>query len=149
MMKITTRSEEETFKLGNLIGRVLEAGDIIALDGDLGAGKTHFTKGVAKGLEVSDYITSPTFTIVNQYEGRLPLYHFDVYRIDDINEMYEIGFDEYLFGNGVCVIEWADIVKELLPEKKIEIYINKVDDLNREINIDPDERFAYLKGVRL
>jgi tRNA threonylcarbamoyladenosine biosynthesis protein TsaE len=144
-MKIITRSEKETFRLGNLIGKSLVAGDIIALDGDLGAGKTHFTKGIAKGLEVSDYITSPTFTIVNQYEGRLPLYHFDVYRIDDINEMYEIGFDEYLFGDGVCVIEWADIVKDLLPEKRIKIYINKVDDDSREVNIEPDERFAYLK----
>lgn len=148
-MKIITRNEGETFKLGSLIGKDLKPGDIIALDGDLGAGKTQFSKGIAEGLEVQDYITSPTFTIVNQYDGRLPLYHFDVYRIDDINEMYEIGFDEYLFGEGVCVIEWAQMVRDLLPDKIIKIFIKKIDDETREFDIEPDSRFLNLKEASL
>jgi tRNA threonylcarbamoyladenosine biosynthesis protein TsaE len=146
-MKFITKSEQETYKIGRLIGERLKEGDIIALNGDLGAGKTHFTKGVAEGLGVEDYITSPTFTIVNEYEGRLPLYHFDVYRIEDINEMYEIGFDEYLFGRGVCVIEWANIVKELLPKNTISIYIRKIDDNSREIEINHDDRFEFLREM--
>jgi tRNA threonylcarbamoyladenosine biosynthesis protein TsaE len=142
MMNIITRSEEETSKVGKFIGEKLVLGDIIALNGDLGAGKTHFTKGIAEGLGILDYITSPTFTIVNEYEGKIPLYHFDVYRIEDIEEMYEIGFEEYLYGNGVCVIEWSDIVRDLLPKNIINIYIKKIDATTREIEINPGTRFA-------
>lgn len=135
-MIIKTTSIEETYELGIKIGRVLNSGDIISLNGDLGAGKTQLTKGIAKGLEVEDYITSPTFTIVNEYRGRLPLYHFDVYRINDIDELYEIGFDEYIFGNGVSVIEWGDMISEILPKDIIKINIKKVDENIREIHID-------------
>nr|WP_143290239.1 tRNA (adenosine(37)-N6)-threonylcarbamoyltransferase complex ATPase subunit type 1 TsaE [Caloramator proteoclasticus] len=134
-MTFVTNNERETFELGYKIGAKLKKGDVISLNGDLGAGKTHLTKGIAAGLGVDDYITSPTFTIVNEYMGRLPFYHFDVYRIDDIYEMYEIGFDEYLYGDGVCVVEWGDMVEELLPKDKIYIYIKKLDDSIREVQI--------------
>nr|WP_027308175.1 tRNA (adenosine(37)-N6)-threonylcarbamoyltransferase complex ATPase subunit type 1 TsaE [Caloramator sp. ALD01] len=134
-MTFVTNNERETFELGYKIGTKLKKGDVISLNGDLGAGKTHLTKGIAAGLGVDDYITSPTFTIVNEYMGRLPFYHFDVYRIDDIYEMYEIGFDEYLYGDGVCVVEWGDMVEELLPKDKIYIYIKKLDDSIREVQI--------------
>ncbi|MCX7883459.1 MAG: tRNA (adenosine(37)-N6)-threonylcarbamoyltransferase complex ATPase subunit type 1 TsaE [Caloramator sp.] len=135
-MIIKTRSAEETFELGIKIGRVLNRGDIISLNGDLGAGKTQLTKGIAKGLEVDEHITSPTFTIVNEYSGKLPLYHFDVYRINDVDELYEIGFDEYIFGNGVSIIEWGDMICEILPKDIIKINIKKVDEDIREIHID-------------
>lgn len=135
MITFVTNNERETFQLGYKIGTMLKKGDVISLNGDLGAGKTHLTKGIAAGLGVDDYITSPTFTIVNEYKGRLPFYHFDVYRIDDIYEMYEIGFDEYLYGDGVCVVEWGDMVEELLPKDKIYIYIKKLDDSIREVQI--------------
>lgn len=134
-MNIITNSEKETYDVGYKIGKLLKKGDVISLNGDLGAGKTHLTKGIAAGLDVDDYITSPTFNIVNEYQGRLPFYHFDVYRIDDIYEMYEIGFEEYLYGEGVCVVEWGDIVEELLPKDKIYIYIKKLEDNVREIQI--------------
>lgn len=146
-MRIVTRSEEETFIVGTRIGEKLKPGDVISLNGDLGAGKTHITKGIAKGLEVYDYITSPTFIIVNQYEGRIPLYHFDVYRINDIDEMYDIGFEEYLYGEGACIIEWGKIVEELLPEYAIKIDINKIDDNTREIVIDDKNTFGLSEGV--
>lgn len=134
-MIIKTYSTEETIALGERLGKCLEKGDVVTLNGDLGAGKTHFTKGIAKGLNVDDYITSPTFTIVNEHEGRVPLYHFDVYRIDDIYEMYEIGFEEYLYGEGVCIVEWSDKVKDMLPKDTIDIIISVIDDNTREFKI--------------
>lgn len=134
-MKIKTYSEAETIEIGERLGRILEKGDIVTLNGDLGAGKTHFTKGIARGLGVEDYVTSPTFTIVNEYSGRIPLYHFDVYRIDDIYEMYEIGFEEYLYGEGICIIEWSNIIKDLLPKNTIDITINRLEENIREIEI--------------
>lgn len=145
-MRIITNSAEETMNIGKKIGEKLMPGDILSLNGDLGAGKTHITKGIARGLNVEDYITSPTFIIVNEYEGRIPLYHFDVYRIEDIDEMYEIGFDEYLYGKGACIIEWGKIVKELLPSNTINIEINKLEDDQREIIIDEETRFKFLIG---
>lgn len=135
-MEIKTYTPEETYNLGVRIGTQLKPGDIVVMNGDLGAGKTHLTKGIAEGLEVSDYITSPTFTIVNEYSGRLPLYHFDVYRIEDIHEMYEIGFEEYIYGRGVSIIEWGDMIRELLPEEVIDIRISKLKDDERKIIID-------------
>lgn len=138
-MIIRTKSPEETFDVGFKIGKLLKKGDIVSLNGDLGAGKTHLTKGIAKGIEVDEYITSPTFTLVNEYRGRIPLYHFDVYRINDIGELYEIGFDEYIYGDGVSVIEWGDIIKEILPDDVININIKKIDDNTREIHIDAKE----------
>lgn len=101
-------SYEETHKIATEIADTLNGGEFIAMYGDLGAGKTAFVQGLAKALGINSHITSPTFTIVNEYEGRLPLYHFDVYRIADPDEMYEIGYDEYIYSDGVCVVEWAD-----------------------------------------
>lgn len=111
------KNEEDTRDFGLDLGRSLQKGDVVALIGDLGTGKTALTKYIAQGLGIRDIITSPTFTIVQEYrEGRLPLYHFDVYRIGEPEEMYELGYEEYFYGDGVCVIEWADRIEELLPE---------------------------------
>lgn len=118
------KSEKETREFGSQLGKKAQPGDIIALIGDLGTGKTTLTKAVAEGLGVKETITSPTFNIVKQYDsGRLPLYHFDVYRIGDTDEMYELGYEEYFFGDGVCIIEWADIIEEIIPEDAMFIRI--------------------------
>lgn len=134
-MKLIVNNEGETYRLGKYIGERLSRGAVLSLNGDLGAGKTHMTKGIAEGMNIKDYITSPSFTILNTYEGEIPLYHFDVYRIDDIREMFEIGFDEYLYGDGVCVIEWGNMVSELLPDNYINVSIVKLEDDVREIEI--------------
>ncbi len=119
-------NEQDTLELGRKLALSAGPGDVYALDGDLGTGKTVFTKGFAQGIGIVRPVSSPTFTILQVYEeGRLPLYHFDVYRIGDPEEMEEIGFDEYLFGQGVCLIEWAEIVRELLPENTVKIVIEK------------------------
>ena len=119
-------SEEMTFEIGKKLGEKVDKGEIICLEGDLGVGKTVFTKGFAEGLNIEENIDSPTFTIVQEYkEGRIPLYHFDVYRIGDISEMDEIGYEDYFFGEGVCLIEWASRIKELIPESAIRIIIEK------------------------
>lgn len=121
-----TYSEKETFELGYALGKAAKAGEIYALLGDLGVGKTIFTKGVAAGLSIKEQVNSPTFTIVQVYEsGRLPFYHFDVYRIGDLEEMDEIGYEDYFFGEGVCFVEWADLIEELLPENAGRITIEK------------------------
>lgn len=109
--------------LGLKLGSLLEKGDVICLNGNLGAGKTTLTKSIAKGMGIYDYITSPTFTIINEYYGNLNLYHFDTYRLDNLDEASYLYFDEYFYGNGVCVIEWADKIKELLPEDYLELNI--------------------------
>lgn len=125
-MVIETRSPEETFRTGEELGRNASAGQVFALIGDLGVGKTVFTQGLAKGLGIEESVSSPTFTIVQVYEGgRLPFYHFDVYRIGDVEEMDEVGFDDYVMGDGVSLIEWADLIREILPEKRTEIRIEK------------------------
>ena len=125
-MVVETRSPEETFALGEKIGRTALPGQIYTLTGDLGVGKTVLTQGVAAGLGIREAVSSPTFTIVQVYEeGRLPFYHFDVYRIGDIEEMEEIGYDDYFFGNGVCLIEWAELIADILPEEHISIKIEK------------------------
>lgn len=122
---VETYSEKDTFELGKKLGESAKSGDIYLLDGDLGVGKTVLAKGVAAGLGITEPVVSPTFTIVHEYEGRLPFYHFDVYRIADPDEMYEIGFDEYLYGEGVCMIEWPSQVEELIPENATRITIEK------------------------
>lgn len=146
-MKFITNNENETYELGVRIGTILDQGMVLSLNGDLGAGKTHFTKGIAFGLGVEDYITSPSFTILNEYEGRLPLHHFDVYRIEEIEEMYEIGFDEYLYGDGVCVVEWGEMVKELLPRNTVNIKIIRLDDNIREIFIEDNETLEKFREL--
>ena len=125
-MVIETRAAEETFALGEKIGRAAIPGQIYTLTGDLGVGKTVFTQGVAVGLDITEPVSSPTFTIIQVYEeGRLPFYHFDVYRIGDIEEMEEIGYDDYFFGEGICLIEWADLIEEILPDHLIRVTIEK------------------------
>lgn len=121
-----TYTSEETWALGEKLGRLAKAGDICSLIGDLGVGKTVFTQGFARGLGVKEPVFSPTFTIVQIYEdGRVPFYHFDVYRIGDPEEMEEIGCEEYFYGNGVCLIEWADLIEEFLPSDRLSITIEK------------------------
>ena len=121
-----TNSEKETFELGKNLGEQAKAGQIFCLNGDLGVGKTVFTQGFAKWLGIEENVNSPTFTIIQVYEeGRIPLYHFDVYRIGDPEEMYEIGYEEYFFGEGVCLIEWSKLIDELIPEEAINIEIDK------------------------
>ncbi|MCM1263393.1 MAG: tRNA (adenosine(37)-N6)-threonylcarbamoyltransferase complex ATPase subunit type 1 TsaE [Butyrivibrio sp.] len=123
---IETYGTQETYELGKKLGARAKAGDVYALLGDLGVGKTVFTQGVAEGLGIAESVNSPTFTIIQVYDdGRLPLYHFDVYRIGDVEEMDEIGYDEYFYGDGVCLIEWADLIEEIMPEKYTKITIEK------------------------
>ena len=138
-MIIETNSASETLALGEKLGKAAKPGQIYTLNGDLGVGKTVLTQGFAKGLGITEAVNSPTFTIVQVYdsgrmplyhfdaytEGRLPFYHFDVYRIGDIEEMEEIGYDDYFFGEGVCLIEWAELIEELIPEGAISITIEK------------------------
>ena len=121
-----TFSAEETFALGKELGQSAKPGSVYALIGDLGVGKTVFTQGIAEGLEIDEAICSPTFTIVQVYEeGRMPFYHFDVYRIGDIEEMDEIGYEDYFYGEGLCMIEWANLIEEILPPTYKEITIEK------------------------
>lgn len=118
--------EKDTFRLGLKIGEEAKPGQIYTLTGDLGTGKTVFTQGVAQGLGIQEPVSSPTFTIVSVYEeGRIPLYHFDVYRIGDAEEMEEIGYEDFFYGQGVCLIEWAELIRELLPQRYTEIKIEK------------------------
>ena len=125
-MIIETRSAKETYELGLEIGRKASKGQVYTMIGDLGVGKTVFTQGMADGLGIAEPINSPTFTIVQVYdEGCLPFYHFDVYRIGDISEMEEIGFDDYVYGEGVSLIEWANLIEEILPAKRTQITIEK------------------------
>ena len=125
-MIIETHDPEETFEVGRTIGMNAKPGQIYTLTGDLGVGKTVFTQGVAAGLGITEPVNSPTFTIIQEYEdGRLPFYHFDVYRIGDLEEMEEIGYDDYFFGQGICLIEWADLIEEILPENLIKVTIEK------------------------
>lgn len=133
-MVLETRSPEQTFQVGVKLGQKAKPGQVYTLTGDLGVGKTVFTQGFARGLEIEEPVCSPTFTIVQVYEeGRLPFYHFDVYRIGDVEEMDEIGYEDYVMGEGVALIEWANLIEEILPEKRTEIIIEK----------DLDEGFEF------
>lgn len=135
-MVVETFSSEETYELGRKIGRSAKPGEIYTLTGDLGVGKTVFTQGVAAGLDIREPVNSPTFTILQIYEeGRLPFYHFDVYRIADVEEMEEIGYEDYFYGQGVCLIEWARLIEDILPSQVIPVTIEK----------DLDQGFDYRK----
>ena len=126
MLEIESFCANDTFALGEKIGKNAKPGQVYTLIGDLGVGKTVFTQGVAKGLGIEEAVSSPTFTILHSYEeGRLPFYHFDVYRIGDVEEMEEIGYEDCFYGEGVCLIEWASLVEEIIPETAIEIRIEK------------------------
>jgi tRNA threonylcarbamoyladenosine biosynthesis protein TsaE len=153
-MEFIVSSVENTMRLGYEIGKRVKSGDILCLTGDLGAGKTHFTKGVAKGLSIEEDITSPTFTIVNEYDtGRLKLYHFDVYRVNDPYEIEAIGFDEYIFGDGVSIIEWSNYIQDLIPNEALNIDIKKLNEFGenyRKVLINYNcERYNYMEEISL
>ena len=124
-MKFESFSAEETYALGRKLGEEAKPGAVYCLSGDLGVGKTVFTKGFAVGLGVTDTVNSPTFTIVQEYKGRLPFYHFDVYRIEEPEEMEEIGYEDYFYGDGACMIEWAELIEELIPADAVKVRIRK------------------------
>ena len=124
-MKFESFSAEETYALGKKLGEEANPGAVYCLSGDLGVGKTVFTKGFAVGLGVTDTVNSPTFTIVQEYKGRLPFYHFDVYRIEEPEEMEEIGYEDYFYGDGACMIEWAELIEELIPADAVKVCICK------------------------
>ncbi len=125
-MVFESTSSQMTFEFAKKIGQNLKSGDVLCLDGDLGVGKTVFTKGVAAGLGIKDDVSSPTFTLIQEYYGgRLPLYHFDVYRIDGLWDMDDLGYEEYFYGEGVCLVEWGSMIKELFPENTIYVRIEK------------------------
>ena len=133
--KIIVKSLDQTLALAKYLGQQLKAGMILTLEGDLGAGKTTFTKGLAKGLEIKRNVNSPTFTIIKEYEGRLPLYHMDVYRLE--NGAEEMGLEEYFYGEGVCVIEWASMIADELPKERLDIKIYRTSDTERTIEFLP------------
>jgi len=133
-----SKSYEETQNIAESFAKTLKPNDLVTLDGDLGAGKTAFTGGLAKGLGINSYVTSPTFTIVNEYHGgKMPLYHFDVYRLGSIDDLYDIGWEDYINSGAVCVVEWADIIRDGLDMPYYEVRINKTPqgDDTREISI--------------
>lgn len=130
-MKIELNSLDATKEFGEKLGKLLKKGDIVCLNGDLGAGKTTLTKSIGLGLGVEEYITSPTFSLINEYRGRLPVYHFDVYRLENVDELDDLGFDEYFFGGGVCIIEWAEKIEKMLPRETIVVDIESGEDLDK------------------
>ena len=142
MFVIETTDQKETLTVGEQLGKKAERGTVICVDGDLGVGKTVLAQGIAKGLGVNEPVVSPTFTIVQEYhDGRIPFYHFDVYRIEDPDEMYEIGFEEYFYGDGVCMVEWSELIAELLPPESIHITIRK------DLKQGPDHRMITIEGI--
>ena len=138
MVRIVLKGLKEMEEFGEKLGSILKPGDIISLTGDLGAGKTTLTKSIGKGLGVEDYITSPTFTLINEYKGRINLYHFDVYRLEGSMDLYDLGFEEYIYSDGISIIEWGDKIEEALPKERINIRIEKDTEL--------DERIIYIYG---
>lgn len=139
MLRIFSKNAEDTYRIGESLGKLLFPGSIICLTGDLGAGKTAFTQGIGKGLGVKEHVISPTYTIINEYTtGRIPLYHFDVYRLGSSDEMYELGCDEYLYGDGATVLEWADSVDDVIPSERLWITIRKLE--------SPDEREIIMEA---
>lgn len=142
MFVIETTDQKETLTVGEQLGKKAESGTVICVDGDLGVGKTVLAQGIAKGLGVNEPVVSPTFTIVQEYhDGRIPFYHFDVYRIEDPDEMYEIGFEEYFYGDGVCMVEWSELIAELLPPESIHVTIRK------DLKQGPDHRMITIEGI--
>ncbi|WP_113927131.1 tRNA (adenosine(37)-N6)-threonylcarbamoyltransferase complex ATPase subunit type 1 TsaE [Bacillus sp. P14.5] len=141
--EILSVSPEQTGEFAGRLGGMLKENDVLTLEGDLGAGKTTFTKGLAKGLGVKRNVNSPTFTIIKEYQGRLPLYHMDVYRLDDSFE--DLGFDEYFNGGGVTVVEWARLIKDQLPEDRLAVTIMRISDEERKIILEPSgDRYEKL-----
>lgn len=140
---LKTASPEETEQLGEKVAGYLNPGDVLTLEGDLGAGKTTFTKGLAKGLGIKRVVNSPTFTIIKEYDGRMPLYHMDVYRLEESDE--DLGFDEYFSGEGVTVVEWASFIQDMLPENYLSIRITLLNNQKRSFKLIPHgKRYVQL-----
>ncbi|NLW22142.1 MAG: tRNA (adenosine(37)-N6)-threonylcarbamoyltransferase complex ATPase subunit type 1 TsaE [Tissierellia bacterium] len=138
MVKIRLKGLKETEEFGKKLGSILKGGDVLSLSGDLGAGKTTLTKSIGIGLGVEDYITSPTFTLINEYQGRVPLYHFDVYRLEGKEDLLDLGYEDYFYSNGVTIVEWGDRIEDILPEDRVNIEIEKTD--------QEDERIITISG---
>jgi tRNA threonylcarbamoyladenosine biosynthesis protein TsaE len=136
-MILTTASPEDTQQLGEKLGRLACPGDILLLSGELGSGKTCLTQGIAWGLGIEGYATSPSFVVMNQYQGRLPLYHIDLYRLDNVAEVMDLGLDDYLYGDGVCVVEWADRAPQAFPAEHLLIKISSLSDTSRRFELEP------------
>ena len=134
-MKLTSYSPEETQSFGKELGHLTRAGDVILLMGNLGAGKTCLTQGIAWGLDIDGYARSPSFVVVNEYKGRLPMYHIDLYRLDNIAEIADLGLDDYLYGKGLCVVEWADKALDLMPPQNLLIKIELLGENERELEL--------------
>ncbi len=135
-MTVTTRSEKETEALGERLAKCLRAGAVVALYGDLGAGKTAFVRGMARGLDIRESVSSPTFTIVNEYPGDPALFHFDMYRLKNAEELYGIGWEDYLDRNGICVTEWSERIEEALPPDAVRVRILRLNDTERSVSIE-------------
>jgi tRNA threonylcarbamoyladenosine biosynthesis protein TsaE len=144
-VQLTSHSPEQTQQLGNCLGKLSQAGDVFLLTGNLGSGKTCLTQGIAWGLEVKEYAFSPSFVIVREYHGRLPLYHIDFYRLNRVEEIVDLGLDEYLYGKGVCVVEWAEKGMAVLPKEHFLINLSYISDIVRTISLEPkDHRYTQL-----
>lgn len=146
-MKIKIRNLEDTKLIGKVIAKNLLKGTVLCLDGDLGAGKTTLTQFIAKEFGIDEYITSPTFTIIKEYEGLLPFYHMDVYRIDSDDDMYDLGYEEYIYSEGVCIIEWSQKISNMLPVDRINIYIQRTDDEKMRIFTIDGQGRSYEKII--
>lgn len=146
MKRLISEQENTTLKIGHKIGSLLKAGDVVCLTGDLGAGKTTMTKAIAKALGVEEDVTSPTFIIIHEYTGRLPVYHFDVYRIKRLEEMEDLGYEEYFYGDGVCLVEWASEIESLIPEERLWIDIKRAGEDKHRI-IDLEGTNAHFKQI--
>jgi tRNA threonylcarbamoyladenosine biosynthesis protein TsaE len=139
-MKLTSHSPEETQRFGKELGHLARAGDVILLAGNLGAGKTCLTQGIAWGLNIDGYARSPSFVVMNEYRGRLPMYHIDLYRLDNIAEIADLGLDDYLYGKGLCVVEWADKALDLMPPQNLLIKIDLLGENERKLELTPHGR---------
>ncbi|HAJ33823.1 MAG TPA: tRNA (adenosine(37)-N6)-threonylcarbamoyltransferase complex ATPase subunit type 1 TsaE [Candidatus Atribacteria bacterium] len=148
-LTIITKSPEKTKNLGKEVSKLAKSGDLLAFYGELGAGKTCFIQGISQGLEVKDYVTSPSFTIINEYQGKIPIYHFDLFRLDNAEEILELGYEEYFYGEGLTVIEWAEKIEQLLPKEHLKIDIKFKDRYQRTISFIPQgDRFdKFLKEL--
>jgi len=151
-LKLITHSPEQTRKLGTSIGELARPGDVFLLTGELGTGKTCLTQGIAWGLEIKEYTLSPSFVIMRELHGRLPLYHIDLYRLDDIEEITELGLDDYLYGNGVCVVEWAEKGLSIMPLEHLLVEIYHLSETERNFELKPggqryQEMLTQLKGA--
>lgn len=150
-LKLISHSPEQTQRLGTNLGKLAQAGDVFLLCGDLGSGKTCLTQGIAWGLDVKEYAFSPSFVLVREYSGRLPLYHMDLYRLDHIEEIVDLGLDEYFYGDGVCAVEWAEKGWPVLPQENLLIKLSHVSDTERSLSLEPNGRrySQLLKSLKL